>query len=303
MAILIDPPQWPAHGTLFSHLVSDRSLDELFAFADDQELPVRAFDHDHYDVPERRHADLVAAGAEPVGPSELVRRLVASGLRVRTSERTPKPAQVLPGLTAAWNRLLPGSPRLGEDLLARWQEPHRHYHDVRHLAQMLGALDTVTSGGASRPVLLAAWFHDAVHEGVQGLDEERSAALAEAVLPEAGLPAFEVEETARLIRLTTTHATEADDVHGIELVDADLSVLGQPPGRYHVYSRDVRLEYPGIPDGAFATGRLKVLQALSSMQPLYRSKVAQGVWTAQAGANLESERKRWGRRAGSGQVQ
>ncbi|MCB0912325.1 MAG: DUF4031 domain-containing protein [Propionibacteriaceae bacterium] len=303
MAVLIDPPRWPAHGTLFSHLVSDRSLDELFAFADGRQLPVRAFDHDHYDVPERRYADLVAAGAEPVEPSELVRRLVASGLRVRTPDRTPKRDEVLPGLVAAWQRLLPDSPGLGADLLERWQEAHRHYHDVRHLAQILAALDTVAGGRPSRPVLLAAWFHDAVHDGVQGEDEERSAALAEGTLPAAGLPASEVAEVARLVRLTTTHTTEPGDSAGIELVDADLSILGQPPGRYHVYSRDVRLEYPEFLDPVFISGRLKALEALSSKQPLYRSAVAQGAWATQARQNLASERRRWARLVGPERVQ
>ena len=33
MTVLIDPPAWPAHGTVFSHLVSDASLEELHAFA------------------------------------------------------------------------------------------------------------------------------------------------------------------------------------------------------------------------------------------------------------------------------
>ena len=31
MTVYIDPPRWPAHGTVFSHLVSDESLDEHFA--------------------------------------------------------------------------------------------------------------------------------------------------------------------------------------------------------------------------------------------------------------------------------
>ena len=90
MAILIDPPLWPAHGTLFSHLVSDISLVELHTFARAAGIPSRAFDHDHYDVPERRYADLVAQGAEPVDGKALVRRLIASGLRIRSPQRTPK---------------------------------------------------------------------------------------------------------------------------------------------------------------------------------------------------------------------
>ncbi|WP_415857041.1 DUF4031 domain-containing protein, partial [Sinomonas sp. G460-2] len=54
MAILIDTPMWPAHGTVFAHLVSDTSLAELHAFAAAADVPERAFDEDHYDVPERR---------------------------------------------------------------------------------------------------------------------------------------------------------------------------------------------------------------------------------------------------------
>ena len=83
MAILIDPPIWPAHGTRFSHLVSDASLAELHDFAARAGIPPRAFERDHYDVPERMHADLVGAGAEPVSGRVLVRALIDSGLRVR----------------------------------------------------------------------------------------------------------------------------------------------------------------------------------------------------------------------------
>ena len=87
MTVLIDPPAWPAHGMLWSHLVSDASLDELHAFAAAADIPERAFDLDHYDVPERRYEDLVAAGATAVSGKELVNRLIASGLRVRARDR------------------------------------------------------------------------------------------------------------------------------------------------------------------------------------------------------------------------
>lgn len=298
MAVLIDPPRWPAHGTRFSHLVSDTSLGELLEFADAAGVPVRAFDHDHCDVPERRHADLVAAGAQPVSGSTLVRRLVASGLRVRTPERTPKPAQVLPGLRSAWHALLPSATGLGAALLDRWQEPHRHYHDVRHLAQVLAALTGLAAGTLPRPVALAAWFHDAVHEGTAGEDEERSALLAEAELSAAGLPAAEVAEVSRLVRLTTRHDPEPGDRAGMLLVDADLSVLGLPGGRYHVYSRDVRLEYARFADDDFARGRIGVLEALSSSRPMFGTDAGRAAWSAQAERNIAEERRRWSRLLG-----
>lgn len=90
MAILIDPPRWPAHDTLWSHLVSDRSIDELHAFAAANEIPRRGFDLDHYDVPLARYDDLVGAGATPVDGHELVRRLIRSGLRITARERAER---------------------------------------------------------------------------------------------------------------------------------------------------------------------------------------------------------------------
>jgi hypothetical protein len=87
MTVLIDTPLWPKHGTVWAHLVSDRSIDELQDFAERVGLPRRGFDLDHYDVPVERYDELVAAGAEPVSPRELVRRLAASGLRVTPRER------------------------------------------------------------------------------------------------------------------------------------------------------------------------------------------------------------------------
>ncbi|RWZ61223.1 DUF4031 domain-containing protein [Labedella populi] len=87
MTVLIDPAQWPAHDTLWSHLVSDTSIEELHAFAGAAGIPRRSFDIDHYDVPRHEYDRLVAAGAEPVSANELTRRLIASGLRVRAKDR------------------------------------------------------------------------------------------------------------------------------------------------------------------------------------------------------------------------
>ena len=90
MAVLIDDPMWPAHGTLWAHLVSDTSYEELHAFAAAAGIPERGFDNDHYDVPLRKWDDLVAMGAEPVSPRELLRRLQRAGLRVRQVDKTSR---------------------------------------------------------------------------------------------------------------------------------------------------------------------------------------------------------------------
>ena len=91
--VLIDQPIWPAHDTVWAHIVSDTSLDELHAFAAAAGIPRRGFDLDHYDVPQDRYDSLVAAGAEPVDFRGLVTRLRASGLRVKGRDRRDRSAR------------------------------------------------------------------------------------------------------------------------------------------------------------------------------------------------------------------
>lgn len=87
MTVLIDEAIWPAHGTVWAHLVSDSSLDELHSFARRAGIPDRGFDHDHYDVPLERRAAVIALGAQPVTGRELLSRLQRSGLRVTQAEK------------------------------------------------------------------------------------------------------------------------------------------------------------------------------------------------------------------------
>ena len=90
MAVLIDEPIWPNHGTVWGHLVSDTSLDELHEFARRAGIPERGFDNDHYDYPEERREELIALGATPVTGRELLRRLQRAGLRVKQRNKRPK---------------------------------------------------------------------------------------------------------------------------------------------------------------------------------------------------------------------
>lgn len=277
---------WPAHGTTFAHLVSDESLAELHAFAQSADISERAFDADHYDVPAHRYDELLSRGAQPVSAGDLIQRLRASGLRVPARER---PATLRKVLRARWAALsLPAA--LGEELLDRWAQPHRKYHDLRHLLAILEALDTL-SDPATPPfdAVLAAWFHDAVYNGTAGDDEQASAELARRLLTTNGVATSVVDEVHRLVLLTRTHTPEAGDAVGALLCDADLSILGQNPGRYARYTADVRTEYAHVPDDRFATGRSAILRRLLTNGPLYRTERGRELWQHQAQLNLRAE--------------
>ncbi|MFE3514525.1 hypothetical protein [Streptomyces sp. NPDC059166] len=175
-------------------------------------------------------------------------------------------------------------------LIARWAEPQRRYHTTAHLTQVLDRVDTL-AGHAADPdlVRLAVWFHDAVYRPDRSENEERSAALAERALPEAGLPDRATAEVARLVRLTVTHDPAPGDTNGEVLCDADLAILASPPEEYAAYAAQVREEYGFVPDAAFTEGRAAVLRQLLDLPRLFRTPHGAVEWEARARHNLTTE--------------
>ncbi len=82
--VLVDRPLWHKDGERWSHLISNSSLDELHNFAQTLGVPRKAFQGDHYDIPERLLPQALAQGASLVDARDLLRQLKAAGLR-----RTP----------------------------------------------------------------------------------------------------------------------------------------------------------------------------------------------------------------------
>jgi predicted metal-dependent HD superfamily phosphohydrolase len=185
---------------------------------------------------------------------------------------------------------LPDSVGVREELAAAYADPSRGYHDTRHLTEVLDRLDELAAHGApydATPVLLAAWFHDAVYDGERDA-EERSAAWAEHALATVA-PAPVVAEVARLVRLTETHAPDDADANGCALSDADLGILAAPRGRYEEYLAAVRREYAHLPDEVFAAGRADVLRSLAAKPRLFHTAYARERWEGPARENLERE--------------
>jgi predicted metal-dependent HD superfamily phosphohydrolase len=286
VTVWIDSPSWPHRGTHFAHMVSDASLEELHDLAERAGVHPRGFDRDHYDVPERLVGACLDAGAVPAHTRRLVRALREAGLRLTKAEVKAQKQARAERLLARWP--LPNR-ALATELLDRWAEPRRRYHDPRHLEHCLDALTEL--GGADPLVELAVWFHDAVYEGRPGADEEASARLAESRLAGVIAPA-DVAEVARMVRLTAGHEVGPEDQRGAYLCDADLAILGTSAEGYARYCRDVRVEYAEIPLDDFRRGRLRVLERLLALDPLYRTDRARELWAAAAERNLTREADR-----------
>ncbi len=192
-------------------------------------------------------------------------------------------------LQRAWTELLPGRPDLGAELLARWSEPHRRYHDTSHLVAALDALSEL--GGAARTERLAIWFHDAVHAGRPGEDERDSAQLARMRLSGAGLHPDDTAEVARLVLVTVHHSPSPDDPAGARVSDADLAVLGSDPIAYAASVAALRAEAAGTPQDAWREMRLARLAELLTTEPLFHTAAGRHRWLVRARANLFAEQQ------------
>jgi predicted metal-dependent HD superfamily phosphohydrolase len=188
----------------------------------------------------------------------------------------------------------------GARLLARWEEPRRHFHNVRHLVDLLQRVDELQQETHNaHTVRLAAWYHGAIfssdeesayaHKG--GEDEDASAEYARSELTDLGLPDASVESVATMVRALARHTRNPVSSDCAVLCDADLAVLASDPQRYKEYVRDVRAEYAYIPDQKFLEARKAIIERLLSRQQLYTSPLG-STWEQRARQNLAGESSR-----------
>ena len=175
-------------------------------------------------------------------------------------------------LLARWNATLPRHQELGENLITRYSEPHRRYHSTEHLLRVLTMIDQLADDHDVFLVQLAAWFHDAVYAIPPGQvsNEEASARLALRELSRVGLEQEDLNQIARLVRLTEAHLPGPRDPEGELLCDADLAILASNPADYAAYVTAIREEYAQMPEEEFLSGRLAVLTELSERE-LFRT--------------------------------
>ena len=198
-------------------------------------------------------------------------------------------------LVEAWRELIsrhshdPGALSVGEDLVAAWSQPHRRYHSVAHLLDILVRVDQLAAY-ADDPdaVRLAAWYHDCIYEGLPD-DEERSARRAEEELSRLGVAPGTVDEVARLVRMTVTHNPAPGDHNGEVLSDADLAALALPRDLYRHNTAAIRAEYAHIPDEVFRKGRAQVLVTLLEGPGVFRTEPGRQWWEPAARDNLRAE--------------
>lgn len=171
-------------------------------------------------------------------------------------------------------------------LVAAYEERHRHYHHLQHLAECLTELDTAVALAVQPDWVEAAlWFHDVVYDPRSATNEEDSAQWAVECLTAARVDPVAVDAVRQLILATKTHEP-GDLADAALLIDIDLAILGQPAARFWEYEAAIRAEYAWVPAATFAEKRAEVLRRFLARPSLYRTAAFHQKYEAAARANL-----------------
>jgi predicted metal-dependent HD superfamily phosphohydrolase len=174
---------------------------------------------------------------------------------------------------AAWRALgaAPPDASVLDALLARYAEPQRAYHTVRHLDECFGRFDRVLDR-AARPgeVAVALFYHDAIYDPRASDNEARSAELAGSVVGAQGLASDVIDRIGALI-MATRHDAPPGTPDAALLVDIDLGILAAPAGRFDEYEREVRTEYGFVPGIIFRHKRREILRGFLARERIYTS--------------------------------
>lgn len=183
----------------------------------------------------------------------------------------------------------PLSQRLGltdglyERLVTAYSEPHRHYHTLAHVVEMLDCLEESSHLARDRDMLsLAVWFHDAVYDSTapHGGNEAASADLLTDVY--AGPAAA----PAQAIILHSAHHGPSDDADTRLFCDLDLYRLAGSYETFLQHGEDVRREFDWIDDADWAAGRARFMARLQERPTIYQTDYWRDRLEAQAQSNI-----------------
>lgn len=180
-----------------------------------------------------------------------------------------------------------------DEILLRYDEPHRVYHDRRHLRRMLDDARRL-SLTLSAAQLLAILFHDAVH--VPGAAHGANEALSAQMLRVygGGLEPATVEVAASIVIDTAQHLPSSEPAAPV--LDLDLLPLAAPGRSFDALSRSVFAELRPLSSAVddaeawrlFVRQRRRFFERLLARDRIYSTGAIAERYEAAARANLRA---------------
>lgn len=195
------------------------------------------------------------------------------------------------------------------DLTVLYSEPHRHYHNLRHIMECLRELSMLKAHLKSTNsthlvdfyVLEAAlWFHDAVYDPMRQDNEQESAELF-CRTHDTGIfgPMSMAGNRGSRVRLLIEHTAHLSKIEEVEsaderilinyMNDIDLAILGQNKVRYQEYAQDIRKEYSFVPMKDYLLARNAVLSGFLARPEIYKTRFFAEKYELKSRENLGSE--------------
>ncbi len=172
------------------------------------------------------------------------------------------------------------------DLVSRYREPHRFYHNLDHWEFGLKQFDLLQDLADHPDYVELAWaFHDSAYAIGASDNEGSSCRLALETLKKSGVHAGVQIQIAGLI-MATKHDQHPANMDQRVIVDIDLAILGQEPDVFDDYERNVRAEYKSVDEKIFWTVRKGILQGFLDRSRIYFTDRFQSRYALQAKENL-----------------
>ena len=152
-----------------------------------------------------------------------------------------------------------------KDIVDRYSEPHRHYHNWNHIQYMLDKFNKIKNREKIKgcidkeAIYYAILFHDIIYDPKSKTNEEDSANYLKEVfdkLDDQDISAKTIDIARYAIFASKNHLAEPYPVAyqtGIEIfLDLDLAILAEPKlDVYKQYADNIRKEYYFVPDEEF----------------------------------------------------
>ncbi len=169
------------------------------------------------------------------------------------------------------------------DLAARYAEPARHYHTLRHIRRCLRALDWACSEVPQPDVVeLALWCHDVIYTPGALDNEQRSADWFQRWADNR----IASGERIRDMILMTRHTRAPAKLDDRFVVDIDLAVLGGPRRCFRQDGALLRAERPDLDDRAYDMHERTILGNLLARPRIYHTDLFYARCEARARDNL-----------------
>jgi predicted metal-dependent HD superfamily phosphohydrolase len=167
---------------------------------------------------------------------------------------------------------------------SRYAEPHRRYHDKRHLAFCLEQFDLAVDQAAEPDcVEMALWFHDIINEPGQLDNEARSADLFQERARGAMSEDF-ISAVTELI-LVTTHSDPPEDPDQRLICDIDLASFGCHWDRYLHDTNSIKAEFLGSAE-EYSQKKQKFLEAMLNRPRIFLTDFFKERYEGQARGNI-----------------